>query len=99
MINCEYLYCGNCKCTKKLVDKLVEECTENIEEVKLVENENKQRSSSCILSIVLFSLSFAINIGTGIHFVYSHRYLEKYDALLMVDTRTEPTNYRTFKWK
>ena len=36
----------NCKCRKKLVDKLVEECTENVEEVKLAkitpaENENK----------------------------------------------------------
>ena len=25
----------NCKCRKKLVDKLVEECTENIDEVKI----------------------------------------------------------------
>ena len=31
----EYLDCENCKCRKKLVDKLVEECTENVEEVKL----------------------------------------------------------------
>ena len=31
----EYLDYENCKCRKKLVDKLVEECTENVEEVKL----------------------------------------------------------------
>ena len=31
----EYLDCGNCKCRKKLVDKLVEESTKNVEEVKL----------------------------------------------------------------
>ena len=31
----EYLDYKNCKCRKKLVDKLVEECTENVEEVKL----------------------------------------------------------------
>ena len=31
----EYLDCVNCKCRKKLVDKLVEECTKNVEEVKL----------------------------------------------------------------
>ena len=30
----EYLY-ENCKCRKKLVDKLVEECTETVEEVKI----------------------------------------------------------------
>ena len=29
----EYLDYENCKCRKKLVDKLVEECTENIEEI------------------------------------------------------------------
>ena len=42
----EYLDNENCKCRKKLVDKLVEECTENIDEVKiakitLAEHENK----------------------------------------------------------
>ena len=31
----EYLDYKNCKCRKKLVDKLVEECTENIDEVKI----------------------------------------------------------------
>ena len=32
----EYLDYENCKCRKKLVDKLVEECTENIEETRIV---------------------------------------------------------------
>ena len=32
----EYIDYKNCKCRKKLVDLLVEECTENIEETKLV---------------------------------------------------------------
>ena len=52
----EYLDYSNCKCRKQLVDKLVEECTENIEETKLVENENenKQKNNSCIVYIVLF---------------------------------------------
>ena len=31
----EYLDYENCKCRKKIVDKLVEECTETVEEVKL----------------------------------------------------------------
>ena len=31
----EYLDCENCKCMKKLVDKLVEECTENTDGVKI----------------------------------------------------------------
>ena len=39
---------------KKLVDKLVEECTENVEGVKLAENGNKHKQSSCTLYIVFF---------------------------------------------
>ena len=44
------LDCENCKCRKKLVDKLVEECTETVEEVKLAkttltENKNKHKCS------------------------------------------------------
>ena len=69
----EYLDYENCKCRKKLVDKLVEECTENVEEVKLAKitlakNKNKHKWSSCTLYIVLFSIIFTINIGT--YFVY-----------------------------
>ena len=59
----EYLDYENCKCKKKLVDKLVEECTENVKETRLVENKHKNKCSCCTLYIVLFSLSFAINIG------------------------------------
>ena len=33
----EYLNYEKCKCRKRLVNKLVEECTENNEEVKLAE--------------------------------------------------------------
>ena len=66
----EYLDYKNCKCKKRLVDKLVEECTKNIEETRLVEitsskNENKHKCSSCKLYIVLFSIFFTINIGIG----------------------------------
>ena len=50
---------------KKKVDKLVEECTETVEEVKIAkislsEDKNKQKCSSCTLYIVLFSIPFAI---------------------------------------
>ena len=63
------------KCRKNLVDKLVEECIENVEEVKLAkitltENENKCKCSSCTLYIVLFSIIFAVNVGIGTYFVY-----------------------------
>ena len=71
----EYLDYENCKCRKELVDKLVDKCTENVEEVKiakytLTENENQHKRSSCTLYIVLFSISFTINIGIATCFIY-----------------------------
>ena len=94
----EYLDYENCKYRKKLVDKLVEECTGNIEETNLVEktsskNKNKHKCNSCTLYTVLFSIIFTINIGIAAYFVYYHWYLKNYDACVMLDTRTETTNY------
>ena len=91
-INLDY---ENSKCRKKLVDKIVEECTENIEETKLVENENKHdnKCSSCTLFILLFSLSFVINIGIDIYFVYSRWYLKKdIHALCLILTLRQELN-------
>ena len=71
----EYLDYENCKCRKKIVDKLVEECTETVEEVKLAkitlaENENKYKCSSCTLYIVLMIVVFTICARIGTYFVY-----------------------------
>ena len=80
----EYLDYENCKCRKKLVDQIVDECTETVEEVKiaktmLAENENSYKCSSCTVYIVLFWMFFTINVrGIGVYFVYFHRYLKKY---------------------
>ena len=83
----EYLDYSNCKCRKKIVDPLVQECTQNIEETKLVnitvENENKDRCSFSIVYKVLFwifFIFFIINSGIIIYFVY-HKYVDcnKYD--------------------
>ena len=51
----EYLNYENYKCGKKLVDKLVEECTENVEGVIIAEHENKHKCSSCTLYCVIFN--------------------------------------------
>ena len=86
----EYLEYENCKCRKSLVDKLVEECTENIDEVKIAsENEHKNKCSSCILYIVLFSILFTINVGIGTYFVYFHWYLKKDVTRVKFRTRTQ----------
>ena len=75
----EYLDYSNCKCKKKIVDPLVEECTENIRETKLNETwaKNEHKCSSCTLYIVLFWIFFifsVINIGIGTYFAH-YKYL------------------------
>ena len=89
-----------CKCRKKLIDKLVEECTENVEQVKLaritlIEDKNKHKCSSCMLYIVLFSILFTISVGIGTCFVYykymNHWYLKKDVTRIKLGTRTQIT--------
>ena len=94
----EYLDYSKCKCRKKLVDKLIEECTESIDEVEITEitqaeNERKNKCSSCTLYIALFSIFFTISIGIAIYFAYFYWYLKKDDARVMLDTRTEIAIY------
>ena len=73
----EYLDYGKCKCWKRLADKLVEEFTENIDEVKIsCKNEHKNKWTSCILYTVLFLIIFAINTGIGTYFVY-YKYMNR----------------------
>ena len=73
----KYLDYENCKCRKKLVEKLAVDCTENIDEVKIAsENEDKNKCSSCSLYIVVLSIIFAINIGIGAYFVY-YKYMNR----------------------
>ena len=60
---------------KKLADKLIDECTETIEETKLVnitftENENNYECGSCIVYIVLMIVAFTIFTGITVYLVY-----------------------------
>ena len=92
----EYLDCENCKCRKKLVDKLVEECTETNEKVKLAkitlaENENKHKCSFSTLYIMLFSIIFTINVGIGTYFLYFYCYLKKDVTRVNFGTRIQTT--------
>ena len=68
----EYLDYENCKCRKKLVDKLVEECTENIDEVKIAGMALFEHRSECICSyaicVVLAVIALTINIEIGAYF-------------------------------
>ena len=79
----EYLDYENCKCRKKLVAPLTEECPETVEEVKLAkvthaENENSYKCSFSTVYTVLFWIFFTINVGgIGAYFIFSHKYLKK----------------------
>ena len=71
----QYLNYLDCKYRKKLIDPLIEECTENNDETKLVnitltENENNYQHSSCKVYIVLMTVNFTIFTGIIIYFVY-----------------------------
>ena len=72
----EYLDYKNCKCRKSLIDKLVEECSKNIDGNKMLYNETldiislnaiplnvyKKVCGSCTLYIVLFAVFFITSI-------------------------------------
>ena len=71
----KYLDYENCKCRKKLVEKLIDECNKATEEVKLakitLENENSYyKYSSCTVYIVLIIVFFTIFTGITIYFIY-----------------------------
>ena len=82
----EYLDYSNCKCTKKLYDKLIDDCTENTD-VVMIDDENKNKCSFSIVyivCIVLFSIILSISIRTGIYFVYYHWYLKNMVLILFL---------------
>ena len=81
---------------KKLVAPLIEECTENVEEVKLTKItlvENESKCSFCTVYIVLFSVFFTINIGIVCYYVYSQWHLEKDIPHLDFNTRKQTIIY------
>ena len=40
----------NCKCRKKLVDKLIEQCTENVDEIKIAGIALFEHGNECVCS-------------------------------------------------
>ena len=82
----EYLDYKNCKCRKKIFDKLVEECSENIDGNEMLYNETldviplnvyKKVCSSCIVCIVLFVVFLIESICICCVFIYFYWYLKE----------------------
>ena len=72
----EYLDYENCRCRKKIIDKLVEECSENIDGNEMLYNEtldiissndNNKAFDSCIVYIILFCVFLIISISMAIY--------------------------------
>ena len=64
-----------------MVNKLTDECTETIDELKLTkitpaENENSYKCNSCTVYIALFSIFFIISVGIGAYIVY-YKYMNR----------------------
>ena len=95
------------KCRKRLIDKLVEECSENIDGNEMLYNETldvislnaiplniyKKESDSCTIYIVLFAAFFIISIYISSVFHYIHRYLKKDSFHAKFNTGTQATIY------
>ena len=72
----EYLDYENCMCRKRLVDKLVEECTENIDEARLTAIAWFEHENECVCSytvcIILGAIALTICIEIGAYFTYKY---------------------------
>ena len=91
----EYLDYKNCKCRKRLVDELVEECNENIDGNKMIYNATLnyygEICNSCTVYIVLLVTFFIVSISISSVFIYFHWYLKR--------RYIETTVYETYKWE
>ena len=78
---------------KRLLDKLVEECTENIDEVKISEITLAGHDNMCVCShtvcVILAVIALAINIGIGAYFAYSRWYLKRHVTRINFGTCTQ----------
>ena len=103
----EYLDYKICKCINKLLDKLVEECSKNIDGNKMLHNEAlnvipfdvihlndyKKVCGSCTLYIVLFVIFLVISICISGAFIYFHWYLKKDNVRIKFNPGTQTTTY------
>ena len=98
----EYLDYRNCKCRNKLIDKLIEECSENIDENEMIHNEilnvislsaYKEVCGSCPIYIVLFAVFFITSICISSVFIYFHTYSEKVNVRIKFNPGTQTTIY------
>ena len=81
-----------------MVDKLIEECTENIDEVKIAKmalfEHGNDRVCSYTICVILAVIALTISIGIGTYFAYkymNHWYLQKDFIRIKFGTGTQTT--------
>ena len=88
----EYLDYKNCKCRKRLIDKLVEESSENIDKNGMIYNSTlkdyEKICISCTVYLVLFLIAFLMIIGISSAYFYFHWYLIKDFTHVKFNTNT-----------
>ena len=98
---------------KRVTDKLVEECSENIDEKELHSsemtdvtwNEDKNICRPCTIHVILLALFFIISISIVSVFNYFHWHLKKSStSFTNINRSTETVIYRmqfhwTYKWE
>ena len=81
----EYLDNKNCRCKKRIIDKLVEECHGNVDRNEMLYNVTsnaiplnvyKKACNSCMVYIVLFVIFLITNICICCVFICFHWYLK-----------------------
>ena len=87
----EYFYYKNCKCRRKIVGELVEECSKNIDENEMICNKTlnaillntiplndyKKVCGSCTLYIALFDVFLVTSTVISTVFIYFYWYSKK----------------------
>ena len=99
----EYLDYENWKCRKRLIDKPVEEYSENVDEKKLHLNKINDREkicSSCSVHVVLLVIFFLLRIRVSSVFIYFPWYLKKSNTgVTNINPSTETVVYwMQFLW-
>ena len=103
----EYLDYKNCKCRNKLVDKLLEECSENIDGNEMLYNKTldvislktiplnvyKKVCNLCTIYIILFAVFFISSICISSVFIYFHWYLKKDNVRVKFNPGTQTAVY------
>ena len=99
----EYLDYANCQCRKRLIDKLVTECNEDINKNEMIYNGNLnyygEKCNSSTIYMVLLVIAFLIIIDVSCAYFSFYPQLKKGNTIINTSVNTETLIYQTYNWK